>query len=156
MKRLLISLSLLGVSTAVFIIDGTSNARLHPVIAGGIQKPIHITAVTAPKPISTSEIRVTYRDGKTVTMTSKDFHPTETDNAVIATVEYGNGAVVHVPPTDFDPLTAMDEQLDYYNYPRRPKNEDDLKRWRDVMSHAQHFIIPTFGESNDFNEGERK
>jgi hypothetical protein len=55
-----------------------------------------------------------------------------------------NGMIVHIPPSDFNPLTATDAELDYYNFPPRPKYPTDLNRWESVVSN-KNFIKPEFG-----------
>jgi hypothetical protein len=53
---------------------------------------------------------------------------------------------VHPVPADWNPLTATDEELSYYGYPKRPTNENQLKEWQKHVSGK--WIKPDFQETN--------
>lgn len=49
-----------------------------------------------------------------------------------------------VPPKDFQPLSATDEELAAYGFPPRPdeNNQDSLNDWTELMSHCKYATIP--------------
>ncbi len=40
----------------------------------------------------------------------------------------------HLPPADWDPLKASDEELSYYIYPSRPKGAEKLIEWKKLVT----------------------
>lgn|GEM_PF-4826067 len=53
------------------------------------------------------------------------------------------GLVIHAPPQGWNPVTATDSELEYYNFPPRPRNPDDLERWKSVVTNMQ-WVRPEF------------
>ncbi|KEO81885.1 hypothetical protein [Tumebacillus flagellatus] len=43
---------------------------------------------------------------------------------------------VHIPPHGWNPLTASDEELNFYNFPPRPHDPADLKDWERIVSNS--------------------
>lgn len=57
------------------------------------------------------------------------------------------GIVIHQPPDGWNPLTATDAELAYYNYPPRPQNDPAaLEQWKQVVS--GRWVRPIFSKSN--------
>ena len=52
--------------------------------------------------------------------------------------------VVHVPPYGWNPLTASDADLNYYNYPPRPRDPAKLSQWASQVTNAK-WVRPEFG-----------
>jgi hypothetical protein len=53
------------------------------------------------------------------------------------------GVEVHAPPARWDPLTASDAELNYYNFPPRPTDPQELERWKSVVLNKR-WIWPEF------------
>ena len=45
-----------------------------------------------------------------------------------------------IPSKDFDPLTATNEELTYYNFPTRPIEEEKLERWKELMEKPKKIV----------------
>jgi hypothetical protein len=56
-----------------------------------------------------------------------------------------------VPPDNFNPVTATDEQLQKYGFEPRPKDSSKLNAWQERMSHYKSTPIPAIGVT-DFRE----
>lgn len=57
----------------------------------------------------------------------------------------GGVTMVHrVPPAGFNPLTASDDELDYYDLPRRPAAGPALDHWKDMMIHQKMVAPPPY------------
>lgn len=50
------------------------------------------------------------------------------------------------PPSNWDAVNASDEELEYYGYPTKPKDPDDLKKWKEIVS--SKWIKPKFVNTN--------
>ena len=55
---------------------------------------------------------------------------------VLYRYQYSDGSImeVPVPPSDFDPFTASDVELEILGIPERPSDESDLKEWESLMA----------------------
>lgn len=51
--------------------------------------------------------------------------------------------VFHAPPEGWNPVTASDSELNYYNIPPRPSAPDDLARWKSVVTNMK-WVKPEF------------
>jgi Peptidase A4 family len=61
-----------------------------------------------------------------------------------------------VPPADFDPLSAKDEELRRYGLPPRPvEHPDQIEMWEKAIGRPTHFIRPLFGTSKRRRHGPR-
>lgn len=60
-------------------------------------------------------------------------HQKETQKAY---VDNNKNAYVNFrePSKDWNPLNATDEELQFYGYPSRPKNKNDLEQWKKIVS----------------------
>ena len=71
---------------------------------------------------------------------------------------YNIGGVEHkfpVPPSDFDPLTASDQQLETYGFPSKPqKNTDEYTDWVNIMSSYRSTPIPEIELTDEGNTDE--
>lgn len=47
------------------------------------------------------------------------------------------------PPEGWNPVAASDSELDYYNFPPRPRNPEDLARWKSVVTNTK-WVRPEF------------
>lgn len=53
-----------------------------------------------------------------------------------------------VPPSNFDPVTATDDQLQTYGFPPRPTNPTDLQQWTQTWQGATISGAPAFCEGD--------
>lgn len=56
-----------------------------------------------------------------------------------------------VPPEDFDPLTASNEELKQYGIPERPNDEESLAFWESLFSNKPTYIAPVIEEVPDWH-----
>lgn len=56
--------------------------------------------------------------------------------------------VFPVPPENFNPLTATDEQLKEYHFQDKPTEPEALSQWKDVMSHYKKTAEPKLIKTN--------
>ena len=47
-----------------------------------------------------------------------------------------------VPPPNFNPLTATDQELQQYGFPSRPSDAKELQEWENVMQYAKQYVKP--------------
>ncbi|WP_152559314.1 hypothetical protein [Tumebacillus flagellatus] len=47
------------------------------------------------------------------------------------------GVEIHEPPQGWNPLTATDAELNFYNYPPRPRNQEAMAQWTEVVSKSK-------------------
>jgi hypothetical protein len=53
--------------------------------------------------------------------------------------KFGESEILAVlPPVDFDPLKATDEELDYYGLPARPTDPEQYKRWAENVGNKKY------------------
>lgn len=58
------------------------------------------------------------------------------------------GLIVHMPPQNFDPLTAPKSELAQYGLPSRPTDPSKLQEWKQAFGTVTHWIKPTFTLTN--------
>lgn len=67
-------------------------------------------------------------------------------------VAYEDGITIHrQPPANWSPLTASDEELEYYSYPARPEDPKALELWTERSKNV-HIITPEIGISSKHKE----
>lgn len=54
----------------------------------------------------------------------------------------GNKVHFMIPPDDFDPVNASDEELKRYCFPERPDDKEELKQWNERMRNYQKTSVP--------------
>lgn len=83
---------------------------------------------------------------------ANDFSRFTKENVI--TLSNGLNIIVRQPPAYFNPLTASDEELAYYFYPKRPNDPTELEEWKKRVNF--NWIMPKFrvGKFVNPNTGE--
>ena len=79
----------------------------------------------------------------------------------VMTLSNGMKITVRQPPADFNPLTASNEELAYYLYPKRPDDPAELEEWKKRVDfqwvmpsfRVGKFVNPKTGEQLDIRFG---
>ena len=70
------------------------------------------------------------------------------------TTNVAGATTIAAPPKGFNPLTASDQDLEYYGYPPRPNEVDAPKafaRWQKAMAASKLRLMPKLEVTNNFS-----
>ncbi len=126
---------LLGVATVAVGEQSATAAAPNAAATGstaGCTLLSNATAVDTASPIYTA------LSNKELAAAAADALPT-----VVTTSEGGYEIVQRIPPKDWQPAAATDEELDYYGIEARPKDSDALTAWRSDWADGTKYFDAT-------------
>jgi hypothetical protein len=69
-------------------------------------------------------------------------HATHTEARLVTYDFNGHPMTATVPPQDWNPISASDEELKRYGFPRRPKRAKSRRAWTTRYARIRHSIVP--------------